>query len=664
MTSAACLRIRALIGVLAASVFILGAPLATAQDPALFIDPTQVVQAQISPDGHKIGVITRTGEHQTLSVIEVETRTQRVIQDFTGKDRFALNWVRWKDASRLVVGATAKIKQKGQVSTGKLVKEDDIEYTVSRVFTIGADGKNLVQMFQDQMNTLLGGSGYTDLLDVLPGDPSNVLITASDNYGIGVWKADVTNGKAVRVADGDFTTVGYAVDGAGYPVMRIDATEDVAHIKRRASGTRPWIDAGEVRRNVISNTSNFDTLGPGPGPNQVYVLALHNSDHANVHIYDASTGEFGPALASSAEADQVGPWIDPFKRQLVATCEFGTLLACRTVDPKLQKYVKALDAYFQHKATFQVVNMSADLNRWLLRVEQPEAGLSYYVFDVSSAAAEPFITRQPAVPAGTYSPAEVVPYTARDGVKLWAYVTGKPADGPRPMVVMPHGGPEARDYYGFDEMAQYLAAQGYLVLQPNFRGSDGSGKAFAEAGHGQWGKRMQDDVTDAVKHMVDIGKADPKRICIVGASYGGYAALAGVTLTPDLYRCAVSIAGVSDLEEILRSEKKDSGGYSNVFYYWRSSIGDPGKDRDALRAVSPRRLVDKVQVPILLIHGDKDETVPPNQSAIMQDALKAAGKTSRLIKVPKANHYWAEWDRDDLIMMFRETGAFLKQNLG
>jgi dipeptidyl aminopeptidase/acylaminoacyl peptidase len=231
------------------------------------------------------------------------------------------------------------------------------------------------------------------------------------------------------------------------------------------------------------------------------------------------------------------------------------------------------------------------------------------------------------------------------------------------MVVLPHGGPESRDHYGFDPYAQFLAAQGYVVVQPNFRGSAGFGEAFALAGRGQWGLRMQDDVTDAVKHMIDTGRADARRICIVGASYGGYAALAGVTLTPELYRCAISIAGVSDLPEMLSSERHESGSASNDFYYWRDSIGDPVKDRAALEAASPRRQAGKAAAPVLLIHGEKDETVPVRQSQIMQDALKAGGKQSRLIRLKDADHYWDNWERNDLMTLYQETAAFLKQHL-
>src|SRR5262249_34265217 len=143
----------------------------------------------------------------------------------------------------------------------------------------------------------------------------------------------------------------------------------------------------------------------------------------------------------------------------------------------------------------------------------------------------------------------IIKYAGRDGTKLPGYLTLPPGkDGKKlPLIVMPHGGPEVRDFVRYDYWAQFLTNRGYAVFQPNFRGSGGYGKAFAEAGHRQWGRRMQDDVTDGVKALIADGTADPSRICIVGASYGGYAALAGGAFTPDLYKCVIAIAGVSDI---------------------------------------------------------------------------------------------------------------------
>ncbi len=174
------------------------------------------------------------------------------------------------------------------------------------------------------------------------------------------------------------------------------------------------------------------------------------------------------------------------------------------------------------------------------------------------------------------------------------------------MVIFPHGGPESRDSADFEWWSQFMASRGYAVLQPNFRGSAGYGWKFQSAGFDQWGRAMQDDITDGVKALIADGTADPRRICIVGASYGGYAALAGAAFTPDLYRCAVSVEGVSNLIDFQNSGKREA--------YWTTRIGDVDKNTDALNAASPALHADQVRVPILLMHGEKDVTVPIDQS--------------------------------------------------
>jgi dipeptidyl aminopeptidase/acylaminoacyl peptidase len=642
----------------------LAAGSARAQSADAFVDRASVFSAQISPGGKEVAFIRRTEEQQQLVIVDLASNKARAIQTLKPSQKMELDWVRWKGDSRLVIGATAEIVEEGRAPIGGLLKSEDFVFHVSRVFALDTNGGSAVQMFQGQIATLAGGAGSTDLVDELPADPDHVLIRAVENSGIGAWKGNIRTGKVEQVANGSWQTRSYATDGKGYPVLRLDSHPNRVAIHRRASGAETWIPAGEVRRATAIDTAEFDVVGAGPGANQVYMIArANNSDRAALHLYDTASGQYGPALAPVASADAAMPWINPSTRELIATCEFAARLACRTVDPTLQKYMNALDQFFEGGATVSLVSMSADATKWLLLVEEPISGAAYFVFDRVAVQMDKLVEIYPGVVSQPLSNTEVVPYDSRDGTKLWAYVTARPAGGPRPMVVLPHGGPEARDYFGFNRFAQFLAAQGYVVVQPNFRGSSGFGESFINAGMGQWGARMQDDVSDVVKHLVGSGVADPARVCIVGASYGGYAALAGVTLTPDLYKCAVSVAGISDLTEILRSERSSGGASSNVYYYWRESIGKLESDAAALDAASPVKHAARVKAPVLLIHGDDDETVPVRQSMIMHDALRAAGKSSKLIRLPKSDHYWDDWERKDRLTLYQEVAAFLKQHL-
>jgi dipeptidyl aminopeptidase/acylaminoacyl peptidase len=215
----------------------------------------------------------------------------------------------------------------------------------------------------------------------------------------------------------------------------------------------------------------------------------------------------------------------------------------------------------------------------------------------------------------------------------------------------------------FDWWAAFLASRGYAVLQPNFRGSSGYGAAWEEAGRGQWGDGvMQTDVEDGVAALERAGIAAPGRACIVGASYGGYAALAGAALTPHRYRCAVSVAGVSDLGVMLAQTERQSGGEDSLASdWWRASIGDRREDRDRIRSVSPALLADRVRIPVLLIHGTDDSVVPIDQSRRMLRALESLNKDVRFVELRGDDHWLS--DAPTRIQMLREIESFLAGHL-
>ena len=227
-------------------------------------------------------------------------------------------------------------------------------------------------------------------------------------------------------------------------------------------------------------------------------------------------------------------------------------------------------------------------------------------------------------------------------------------------MVLPHGGPQARDYLAFDWLVQFLSSRGYAVLQPQFRGSTGFGDAFREAGYRQWGGLMQDDVTDGVHAMIEQGIADPHRICIVGASYGGYAALAGAAFTPDLYSCAASISGVSDLPALMREEVPLYDGIiSNSMSDWKAHIGGPNDSN--LAAKSPINSVKAIKIPILIVYGTGDSIVPNAQSEKMASALKSAGKTVTVAVLAGEDHWLSR--TESRVQLLKELETFLGKNL-
>ena len=652
----------------AAVALVLAAATAQAQlaDVAHFADSASARGASISPNGAYVAYIGRAGDADQVVVVDLAASRGAIVQSLR-RSEGNINWIAWKDDGRILLGIEALMTTRPDHETAaSRVGARAIHYSVFRVVAINRDGSGLVQMFQGEMHHLVFGYGSTELLDPLPADPTHVLIVATDNMGVGVWRGDVRSGSVDRVADGSWDTRAYATDGSGYPVLRLDVLPRGAgfRVLRRAPGVTQWTFVSDVRGVLMRKDSpDFAPVAPGPGPGQVYVVArLPGHDRSAIYLYDTATGSFGEPIYAPENVDASYMWRDPALGAFIAGCAFTERFSCRAHEASVQRHLNAVDTFFNHDATVTMRNMSADANRWLLRVESPTEAAGYFVYDRSQTRVTPITAIYPSVDLAALSPTRVVSYQSRDGTTLWAYVTARPGDGPRPMVVMPHGGPEARDYYGYDSFAQFLASRGYVVVQPNFRGSEGFGRGFAEAGYGQWGRRMQDDVSDVVRHMTEANVADPHRVCIVGASYGGYAALAGASLTPDLYRCAVAIAGVSDLAEMLRSER--AAGQNSISYqYWLTSIGDPGADHDALAAASPRLHAAAVTAPVLLIHGEDDDVVPIRQSELMQQALASAGHPARLVRIPEEGHYWDEWSSEHRLMLYRETEAFLAQQL-
>ena len=232
---------------------------------------------------------------------------------------------------------------------------------------------------------------------------------------------------------------------------------------------------------------------------------------------------------------------------------------------------------------------------------------------------------------------------------------------PARFIVMPHGGPQARDDEQFDFWAQFMASRGYVVLKTQFRGSAGFGRSFMEAGHFKWGLAMQDDVSDGVKHLIDQGIADPKKVCIVGWSYGGYATLAGAAFTPDLYKCAFAGAGVSDLPAMLGYEMRHFSDDLSETGYWVAIIGDVTRDGDRLRATSPARHAERITADLMMMHGKDDIAVPFEQSQIMAKAMDRAGKRYRFIQIDSEDHWLSSHQMRHRLLT--EIEPFLGQHL-
>lgn len=310
--------------------------------------------------------------------------------------------------------------------------------------------------------------------------------------------------------------------------------------------------------------------------------------------------------------------------------------------PALQARWQAVQKAFA-KYMVHFVSGTTDFNKIMVRLEGADETGSYWLVDVTNHSADVFGNPYPEVKPENVGTVTMVEWKAADGLDLHGVLTlppDRPAKG-LPLVVLPHGGPESRDYPEFDWWAQAFASRGYAVFQPNFRGSSGYGAEFRNAGFGEWGKKMQTDISDGVAALAAKGIVDPKRACIVGGSYGGYAALAGVTVQQGLYRCAVSVSGVADLTDMLHYAYNKSGYAIHASVrYWRRFMGVTSTwERSQLRPITPSELADEADAPILLIHGKSDTVVPYDQSTTMASALRSAGKPYEMVTMDNEDHW-------------------------
>jgi dipeptidyl aminopeptidase/acylaminoacyl peptidase len=310
-----------------------------------------------------------------------------------------------------------------------------------------------------------------------------------------------------------------------------------------------------------------------------------------------------------------------------------------------------------------LMSIDAQFDRAIVFTSGPDDSGCYWLADLKRKTVEPIGQAYPAIPGEQVAPVATVAYTAADGLPIEAVLTlpRERPSAPLPLVVLPHGGPIGiYDKAGFDWIAQAFASRGYAVLQPNFRGSGGYGLSFERKGLGEWGRRMQTDLSDGVQALAAKGVIDPGRVCIVGGSYGGYAALAGVTLQKGVYRCAVAYAGVSDLAAMLYQDGDVSMDPSPLIRFMRVALGASWKGDPALRTLSPIRAANAASAPILLIHGKDDTVVPVEQSRAMAYALKRAGAQVDYEELPGEDHFLSR--EATRVRMLKSAVAFVMRH--
>jgi dipeptidyl aminopeptidase/acylaminoacyl peptidase len=550
------------------------------------------------------------------------------------------------------------------------------QHDVSSAFLYNLNNKSIRQLLvpgeapvikgQTGLGSLIGLSpdgqyAYMPAFSFAPTAVPNFTGEKLDNPDYSLLRVNLKEKKAPWVySKGTNSTYDFFVDNTGTVLAQIsyDQKSNVHRVRVRKNDE--WTDI--FKETVEIREKSF--VGVTPDFKSLAVLDT-NEKTGRVAYYTMSLadGTLSEPLFGRDDADIEGI-VRSFQRVVYGVRYSGFSPSYQFFDAQLNQRIKEIMARFPEQSVY-LNDFSEDWKHIVVHVEGSNSPSEYYLFSEGKEAQ--FLTSsRPTIKPEDLHPTGKVTFAARDGLKIPTLLT-IPNDKVGamknlPTIIMPHGGPESHDTIGFDWLAQAFANNGYLVIQPQFRGSDGFGLKHIQAGYGEWGKKMQDDISDAVGFAVKKGITDPNRVCIVGASYGGYAALAGGAFTPDIYKCVVAIAGISDLKSFLSWSKMERGGKSSAVSYWKKQFANGEIDNSALAAASPEGFAQNFKAPVLLIHGANDKTVPIGQSEKMNSALKSAKKQVKFVKLNKENHYLQ--DSETRLQTLEESINFVNSHLG
>ncbi|MBA4354377.1 MAG: S9 family peptidase [Novosphingobium sp.] len=586
--------------------------------------------AKLSPDGEMIaGQFAVNGEQRFVvaSLFEAGRKFQAPLPDGVEVDR-----VLWVGNDNVVLSVRA-IRP---ITLGE-------NFYVSRLIAFNRATAKFTRLLDD-----LGGQHASDILWI-PTDGTTEILVAGQNsifqnegFWPSVYMVDVVTGANRKVAGPTADVMDWIADPQG--VVRAKVAVDRVRGRRtllyRTLGNAGYANVGSAAFDALEVPVLFT-----PGEAKAVVSRTTNDGtDALVEI----NPETHVALRTLFQAP-AGRAIDSVRFDDSGNAVLGVMLdneiagGLHWIDPALAELQEAFEKSLKGSRG-RIISLSADRRKMLVQIDRADDPGRLYYFDRSDGTLRSFAYINQDITVNTSAKVSTVRYKARDGLEIEAILT-MPRDREAkalPVVVMTHGGPWSHDTPTWDYWAQFVASRGYLVIQPNFRGSTGYGTDFLRKGQGQMGFAMQDDVNDALDWAVKHGMADPGRACLLGASYGGYVAMWGAARDPDMWRCTISLAGVANL----RREVNDFG---DQFYgkryreQWEKMTPD-------FAAVSPIRFVDRIKAPMLLIHGKKDLTVDHAQSKSMNAKMIEAGKTVEFLSLPKADHYFSrEADRVALL---------------
>ena len=638
-------RLLAFLAIAAANSVAVGADEGKPSVETLFKLP-QYRSMEISPDGKRIAALAPSKGRQNVVVIDIADRKAVPV---TGFEKLDVVGVSWLNNNRLLF------------SVGRLgVRVDDS--LGGGLLAVDRDGKNFHALNQP------GGSVARPLAFVrtLPNESNDFIaqqyIFESQHAGAGgLFRVDSLNGRRTPISLGQPDTAeseSWIVDSKGVARVLVAAGANRIRIYYRADQDSPWKKVDEYS---AYSADRWEPLELAEDNRHLYVTSWKGRDKGVVMLYDPDTKTFGEVLAAHPQVD-LSSLIRPYDRTVGVSFDADRFGAA-WFDEGIAKVQESIDRALP--ATTNILSWSRDRERFLVTAISDVLPGSFYLFERKTGKLEWLADSAPWIDPRKMTPVLPVRYKARDGLEIPAYLTvPRNTTGKNlPMVVMVHGGPWVPgDNWYFNPEVQFLASRGYAVLQPNFRGTTRYGWKHFSSSFKQWGLAMQDDVTDGVEWAIKEGVADPKRICIYGASYGGYAAMMGLAKTPDLYKCGINYVGVTDLKLFATATWSDFAYSEFQTYGMKEMMGNIESDDERLRNTSPVEMAARIKAPVFMAYGAADVRVVPEHGKRMKAALEKAGQHPQWMIADGEGHGYSELSNQ--VMFYGAMEKFLDENIG
>ncbi len=603
---------------------------------------------EMSPDGNYIASLRPVNGRKYLVIESIDPDIKKTTSVFNPAEATVGNYM-WLNDDRLAVSVYYNRTHRGAA------------YREWRLLAVGKDGKNIINLAKGNGGRAAQATLW-NIKSILPNDADNILVQVrelenalrrkNDVIAASVYKVNVNSGKRKKVARGQKNINDWYADIDGNVRLGYGIVGTSMKVVMRGKGGGGWKTM--ARFDSVTGNVEYDVEGFSPDENIIYVGSAVGGAHYAFYKYDLAKQAFGEQLFGKENIPVTGIKFDRYTGKIDGYYYTEHEQKTHYVNKRLRSIQRFLDKQFPDTNN-SIESYNRDKTRFIIKVSGPKFAGELMFFDIKTKQMMVISELFGGIDLNDLSDMVPVSYKARDGLEIPSYLSLPPDREAKnlPTIILPHGGPIARDVRGFDQWVQFLTSRGYAVLQMNYRGSSGYGRKFRDLGIQQWGRAMQDDITDGTRWMVEKGYSDPDKICIMGASYGGYSALNGIARESDLYKCAISFAGIGDMRLFIREENKFLG-FETFMKYIKNQ-------NHSLTDISPAHNIDKIKAPVLLMHGTLDVRVPFKQGPIFYKKMKKAGKDIKFIKLEGENHF-LELEKSKLVFL-KEVDKFLKKHL-